>query len=76
MATSVTAYRASNGSLHETPEAADRLDASLEARRLAAALADAIRPAYSDADEILTALLNQEQLVCELAAALLKARSA
>lgn len=74
MAQPVTAYRASNGSLHATPEEADRVDAGLDARRLAAALADAIRPAYSDADEILTALLEQEQLVIELAAALAKAR--
>lgn len=74
MAQPVTAYRASNGSLHATPEEADRVDAGLDARRLAAALVDAIRPAYSDADEILTALLDQEQLVIALAAALVKAR--
>jgi len=74
MAQPVTAYRASNGSLHATPGEADRVDAGLDARRIAGDLAEAIRPAYSDADEILTALLEQEQLVIELAAALVKAR--
>lgn len=74
MAQPVNAYCASNGSLHATPEEADRVDAGLDARRIAGDLAEAIRPAYSDADEILTALLEQEQLVIELAAALVKAR--
>lgn len=66
MAQPVTAYRASNGSLHATPEEADRVDAGLDARRIV----------YVSADEIATALLDQAQLVCGLAATLVKARSA
>ena len=74
MAQPVTAYRASNGSLHASPEEADRIDAGLDARRIAGDLAEAIRPAYVSANEIAAALLDQEQLVIELAAALVKAR--
>lgn len=66
----VTCYEADDGSLHRTPEAAEAAEKAHCVRLLAAELANSVRPAYTNADEIAERIIENADIVLELADAI------
>jgi hypothetical protein len=58
MATQITAWKSSDGTVHESEHEASMADAVHHVDRLAAQLADDVRPPYGDSDAIKRALLE------------------